>query len=76
MNDAKKNFLAGLFGVAAHEVESVVGKLRDALSHDSSGDSTALEARVATLEAEVSELRKTLDDLTSPETAVDAGAQS
>lgn len=72
MNDAKKNFLAGLFNVAAHEVEGVVGKLKDALSHDSSTDTSALEQRVATLEGEVSELRKTLEDLTSPETAADA----
>lgn len=67
MNDAKKNFLANLFGVAAHEVEGLVGKLKDALGHQGGDDSTGLESRVSTLETEVAELRKTLDDLTAPE---------
>ncbi|WP_298704594.1 hypothetical protein [uncultured Variovorax sp.] len=67
MNDAKKNFLANLFGVAAHEVESLVGKLKDALSHEAGDETAAVEPRVAALETEVAELRKTLEDLTAPE---------
>ncbi|MGX9983942.1 hypothetical protein [Methylobacterium fujisawaense] len=67
MNDAKKNFLANLFGVAAHEVEGLVGKLKDALGHEGGSDTTSLEPRVSALETEVAELRKTIDDLTAPE---------
>ncbi|MBP27870.1 hypothetical protein [Methylobacterium sp.] len=67
MNDAKKNFLAGLFNVAPHEVEGLVGKLKDALGHEGGSDTTSVEPRVSALETDVAELRKTIDDLTAPE---------
>lgn len=67
MNDAKKNFLANLFGVAAHEVEGLVGKLKDALGHEGSDDTYALRSELEDLKGEVDALKKTLEDLTAPE---------